>query len=350
MKKVKVGLVGAAFAAGLHIDAYSRCQDISEVIAVCDKNIELARNFANKFGIAYVFDNADDLLKLPDIDVVDICLPNFLHCEIAVKAFSAGKHVISEKPLGISVEEAESMVAASKQAGKQLFYAEDWMFAPALIRAQEIIDQGAIGNVLFIKAKEAHNGSHSPFAQKIKFCGGGCMIHLGIHPLGFLHAIKGMPTEVVAMTSGGLDKNFVHKGMEGEDWGAALLRFADGSTALAEANYVTTGGMVDVVEFYGSEGRLNVDLTMGSPLTAYSRPGFDYAVEKADTTKGWTKPAVDEKLMLGYVGEIRHFMTCVLEDKSAMKGLTGQDGLQVLKILAAIYESARTGCKVSPRS
>ncbi len=347
MNKVRVGLVGAAFAASLHIDAYLRCRDISEVVAVCDKNGEAARKFAAQYDIGRVTEDVDMLLAMPDIDVIDICLPNFLHCEMAERALAAGKHVISEKPLGITVEEAERMVNASRQAGKLLFYAEDWMFSPALIRAQELVNQGAIGNLLFIKAKECHNGSHSPFAQTIRFCGGGCMIHLGVHPIGFIYALKGMPTEIMAMTSPGKDKNLVHKGMEGEDWGAALMRFADGTVAIAEANYVTTGGMQDIIELYGSEGRLHVDLTMSSPITAYSRVGFDYAVEKADTTQGWTRPAVDEKLMLGYIGEIRHFMTCVQENKQAMRGLAGEDGLQVMKILSAIYRSAREGCKVS---
>ncbi|MBE3573673.1 MAG: Gfo/Idh/MocA family oxidoreductase [Moorella humiferrea] len=347
MEKVKVGLLGAAFSAELHIDGYLRCQELSRVVAVCDRNLELARDFARRYNIPYAFGDADEMFALSEIDVIDICLPNFLHCEMAEKAFSAGKHVISEKPLATSVEEAERMVEAAQKAHKQLFYAEDWLFAPALLRAQELINQGAIGKPLFIKAKESHSGSHSPFAKKLRFCGGGAMIHLGVHPIGFLLALKGMPTAVMAMTTGGGSANFVHRDMEGEDWAAALLRFADGTTAIAEANYITLGGMNDIIEFYGTEGRLHIDLTMSSPITAYSRVGFDYAVEKAETTIGWTKPAVDERLMLGYIGEIRHFMSCLQEDKPAMKGLRGEDGLEVLKVIEAIYRSAREGRQIT---
>jgi len=340
-------MVGAAFSAGLHIDGYLRSQDLCEVIAVCDRNLQLAREFAAKHGILAVYGEIDELLKEEEIDVIDICLPNFLHCEVAEKAFASGKHVICEKPLATTVEDAARMVAAAARAHKHLYYAEDWLFAPALIRAQELLKQGAVGKPFYIKAKECHNGSHSPFAKTIRFCGGGSMIHLGVHPIGFLLALKGKPTEVVAMTTPGGAGNFVHHDMEGEDWGAALLRFSDGSTALVETNYITVGGMNDIIEIYGTEGRLHIDLTMSSPITAYSRVGFDYAIEKADTTIGWTKPAVDEKLMLGYVGEIRHFLTALQQNQPAMEGLRGEDGFAVLQVLAAIYQSAREGRKIT---
>ena len=103
------------------------------------------------------------------------------------------------------------------------------------------------------------------------------------------------------------------------------------------------GGMDDVVEVYGSDGVIKVNLTMGSPLAVYSRPGFTYAVEKADTTKGWTRPAVDEERNLGYPDEIEHFVDCVRRDTPVAAGVRGEDGLQALRVVMAIYESARTG-------
>jgi len=346
MDRIKIGMIGAAFIAEIHIDAYKRSADLCEVVAVCDKNEELGRKFAKKHEIARIYTDADEMMACDDIEVIDVCVPNFLHSQMTIKAFEAGKNVICEKPLATTLEDGKRMLEAAAKVSKHLYYAEDWLFAPAVVRAREIINQGGIGRPLYIKAKEVHNGSHSPFAKKLKFCGGGSMIHLGVHPIGFLLALKGGVKEIIGMTTGGKEKNFVHHDFEGEDWAVALIKFDDDTTALVEANYITTGGMQSQIEIYGEEGLLNIDLTMSSPIKAYSRPGFDYAVEKADTSRGWTRPAVDERFMLGYIGEIRHFLECIYKNVPAMKGLRGEDGYMTLQVIFDIYRSAREGVSI----
>ena len=148
------------------------------------------------------------------------------------------------------------------------------------------------------------------------------------------------------MTSGGLESNLVHKKMEGEDWSACLMKFEDGTTALLEANYVTTGGMEDTIDIYGTEGCMHIDLTFSSPIKCYSIPGLEYSVEKAEVTTGWSKPAVDEKFNLGYVDELRHFMECCQKNEDARVGLRGIDGLESLKVVNLIYKSAKEGKKI----
>jgi predicted dehydrogenase len=346
-RKVKIGLIGSAFCAELHIEGFRKAADISEVVAVCARNREKAEAFAGKHGIRKVYSNYHELLQDEEVEVADICLPNFLHAQVAIEAFNAGKNVICEKPLATTLEDARGMLDAAAKSGKTLFYAEDWLFSPVFLRAIELIEEGAIGRPLFFKAKESHSGSHSPFAQTIEYCGGGAMIHLGIHPLGLLLALNGRPTEVMAMASGGLDSNLMHKKMEGEDWASALIKFENGATAIVEANYITKGGMHDILEVYGSEGMINVNL-MNNPIKIFSLPGFSYAVEKAEITQGWSCPAVDEKLMLGYVGEIRHFMECMLTGAEPKRGLRGVDGYEAMRLCFDIYKSAREGTKVYP--
>lgn len=349
-KKVKVLLLGAAFSADLHMDGYTRCTDIAEIVAVCDKDASRVDALAKKYGLTNfkVFDDYIKAIEETECDVVDICLPNFLHCDAAVAAFNKGRHVISEKPLATTVEDAAMMVDAAKRAGKKLYYAEDWLFAPALLKALNIIEEGAIGKPLYIRARECHSGSHSPFAQTIKHCGGGCMVHLGIHPIGFMLALKhNRWTELVAMMSGGSESNFKHKTMEGEDWAACIMKFEDGTSALLEANYITMGGMEDTIDIYGTEGCMHIDLTFSSPISCYSIPGVSYTVEKAEITTGWSKPSVDEKFNLGYVNEIRHFMECCLENTDARIGLRGVDGFEALKVVNLIYKSAREGIRIS---
>lgn len=347
--KVRVLLVGAAFSADLHMDAYARCIDIAEVVAICDKDASRIEALAKRYGISdyEAFDDFGRAIDAVDCDLVDICLPNFLHHDVALAAFAKGRHVISEKPLATTMGDGEEMVAAAKAAGRHMYYAEDWLFAPALNKALALVEEGAIGRPLYVRARECHSGSHSPFTQTVCYCGGGSMIHLGIHPVGFMLALKkNRWTELVAMTSGGGGSNLIHRTMEGEDWAGCMMRFDDGTTALLEANYVTSGGMEDVIDLYGTDGCLHLDLTFSSAIQCYSIPGLSYSVEKAEITTGWSKPAVDEKFNLGYVSEIRYFMECCAADVDARVGLRGEDGLEALRVVDLIYKSAREGVAI----
>jgi predicted dehydrogenase len=244
-------------------------------------------------------------------------------------------------------KDAEEMIRVCREAGVKLFYAEDWVFAPALVKAKQIIDEGGLGEMLYVKACEVHNGSHSPFAKKKDTCGGGCLIHLAIHPIDYclylLGAGENPATEVIGKTNGGLEDNYVHKDFEGEDWSLGVIKFADGKHAFVEGNYITVGGMYDVVEVYGTEGRMIINLTFGSCIDAYSRPGYSYAIEKTDFTHGWTKPAVDEFHNLGYVNELAYFVDCVLKDEQPMFGVNGESGLATMKVIEAMYKSAEKG-------
>ncbi len=343
---LRIMIIGAAFSADLHSDAYARLRDKVTVAAIVDKATDRAESLASRYGFheARFFSDYQEAMKEVDCDLVDICLPNFLHHDAALCALKSGHHIICEKPLATTVEDAKEMVDTAVECGRQIYYAEDWLGSPALNKALALIEEGGIGEVKFIRARECHCGSHSPFAQSIRFCGGGCMVHLGIHPVCFLLALKNNEWEsLTAMTSGGGDKNLIHTGMEGEDWAGALIRFKDGTVAELEANYVTSGGMEDYIDFYGTKGCLHVDLTFSSAIRAFSIEGFGYTVEKAEVTSGWSHPAVDEKYNLGYVAEITHFIECAEAGKEAKVGLRGQDGYEALKVVNLIYESARSG-------
>jgi predicted dehydrogenase len=346
MGKLRVLLLGAAFSADLHSDAYARCCDKAEIVAITDLNAERVKALAERYGFTgyQVYGDFREAIEKCDCDLVDICLPNFLHYEPAMLALKKGRNVISEKPLATTVEHAQEMVDCAKRMGKHIYYAEDWLFAPAVRKALDIVRGGGIGEAQYIRACECHGGSHSPFAQKIEYCGGGALIHLGIHPIGLILAYKNYAwSEVTAMTSPGGGGNIRHKTLEGEDWATALIRFDDGTTAMVEANYLTCGGMQDNIDFYGTKGRLHVDLTMSSALSCYSLDGLDYTVEKAESTNGWSRPAVDEKHNLGYVGEITNFVECAAKNMPSSVGTRGEDGLEALKLVNCVYRSAREG-------
>lgn len=345
-EKKKVLLIGAAFSADLHMEGYDRCKDLARVVAICDKNLERVHALAERYHLEEyeIYEDYKTAIDQTDCDAVDICLPNFLHCEVALYAFARGRHVICEKPLAVSVEEAERMIRASEAAGKHLYYAEDWLFAPAIHRARAILEEGAIGEMKMFRARECHSGSHSPFAKTIRYCGGGAMIHLGVHPVGLALALKNNEwVSVIGNVTGGNGANLVHTDMEGEDFAGCIVTFKDGTKALLEANFLTVGGMEDIIDIYGTKGCLHVDINFSSAVRCFSVPGVSYTIEKAELTKGWSAPAVDEKYNLGYVDEIRHFMACLHEDREAKVGLRGKDGLEALYLIQAIYRSAKEG-------
>jgi myo-inositol 2-dehydrogenase / D-chiro-inositol 1-dehydrogenase len=348
--KVRVLLIGASFSADLHADGYARIRDKAHIVGIVDRELDRIKALADRYGFTdYVaYDNYEKAIEEVECDVVDICMPNFLHHPVAIAALNKGRHIICEKPLATTVEDARDMVETAERVGKQIYYAEDWLFAPAFRKAIDIMESGQLGKPLYIRARESHSGSHSPFAQTIKYCGGGCMVHLGVHPVSLLLALKNNQwQELVAMTSGGKENNLVHQSMEGEDWAGAMMRFTDGMVATLEANYVTVGGMEDMVDIYCEKGCIHVDLSFSGPVRCFSIPGLDYTVEKAEVTTGWSTPAVDEKYNLGYTGEINHFMECAAANKEAMIGLRGIDGLETLEVINLIYKSANEGRKIS---
>lgn len=344
-EKIRIGIVGSKFAADFHADSYAR-NERAEVVAVAA--IDNLEEFSKKWNIPDTYEDYNDMLKRDDIDLVSICVPNFLHHDVIVASAKTGKHIVCEKPLSTTLEDARDAISVCKENNVKLLYAEDWVFSPALKRVEEIIKDGGIGEVLYVKAKECHNGTHSPFAKNKKTCGGGSLIHLAIHPIGWaLHLLsdegKNPVVEVVGKCNGGLEDNYVHKDNSGEDWALGVMKFKSGQHAFVEGNYITVGGMDDKVEIYGTEGLIKIDLTFGSPITVYSRPGYSYAIEKTDNTLGWTKPAVDEFYNLGYVDELRYAVDIIRKDEQPIYGVSGANGLACMGVIDAMYRSSESG-------
>lgn len=344
MSMVRVGIVGSKFAADFHCDAYSRNRCVEIRAAAALDNLDV---IAGKWHIPATYTDYREMFRREELDLVSVCVPNFLHHDVVIAASEAGLHVVCEKPLATSVEHAREMVTVTEKNGTLLFYAEDWCFSPTVRRMDSLIAEGGIGRILYAKAKECHNGSHSPFAKKLETCGGGSFMHLGIHPIGYMLHLLGRGQnpviEVSGRMTGGQAQNFVHHDFEGEDFGLGVLRFASGEFGFVEGNYITVGGMDDKVEIYGSEGVLKADLTFGSNIDCYSRKGISYSIEKTDHNLGWTKPAVDEFYNLGYVDEMAYFVDCVANGQPPSYGVSGRAGLTCVELVHAFYQSNREG-------
>jgi myo-inositol 2-dehydrogenase/D-chiro-inositol 1-dehydrogenase len=181
MQKTKVAILGAGFISDIHLESYHRFVPEAEVVAVYTRSAEKAKAFADKHHIPKWYDDMDDLINNSGCEVVDICLPNYLHATATIKAAAAGKHIIIEKPLAVTLEEADTMIAACKSAGVKLMYAEELCFAPKYERVRHLVNEGAIGNIYMLKQSEKHSGPHSDWFYDINLAGGGVLMDMGCH-------------------------------------------------------------------------------------------------------------------------------------------------------------------------
>jgi predicted dehydrogenase len=341
MSKVKVGLVGTGFVADIHAAAFGLVPD-AEVVAVASPSPGKAKRFAGQRGIAQAFTDYRDLLAVKEIDLVSLALPNDLHGQATLDSARAGKHVICEKPLCRTLEEADQMIDACRQAGVLLLYAEELCFAPKYVRAKQLVDEAAVGRPFLVKQSEEHFGPHEPWFWDVDRSGGGVLLDMGCHSIEYARWLYGKPAVKSVTAHMGV---YVHKAKtRGEDHSFCVVEYEGGRLAVAENSWAKTGGVDDRCEIYGSGGFTRADLLRGSSLLTYSEAGYGYAVEKAGTTRGYTFTMFEEIWNYGFPQEMQHFVRCVQGKETPVE--TGADGREVLKIIYAAYESAGTGRRI----
>jgi predicted dehydrogenase len=335
-------LIGSGFISAIHADALKQCPD-AEVVAVASPSAGKAEAFARKHGIPHHFTDYRRLLGMEEIALVVVGVPNDLHCEVTLAAASAGKHVVLEKPMCLNLAEADRMLAACHKAGVKLMYAEELCFTPKYVRLKQLLDSGALGQPVLIKQSEKHDGPHAAHFWDVDRAGGGVTMDMGCHAIEFFRWMLGRPAIKSVYAQMG---THVHTGKtRGEDNAILILEFANGAMAVAEESWTKLGGMDDRAEVHGSKGVAYADLLHGNAIETYSAGGYDYAVEKAGSTIGWSFTIYEEIWNYGFVQEMAHFVDCVKHDKPPL--VTGEDARAVMEALFAAYESAGTGRKMA---
>lgn len=339
--KVGVGLIGSQFITTIHAEALRRVA-AAEVLAVMSPTPGNAEAFARKNNIPNYFTQLEEMLSIKEIDMVVVGAPNFLHCEIVLKAANAGKHVVVEKPLCMNLQEADRMIEACKEANVKLMYAEELCFTPKYVRLKELLDEGALGKPVLFKQSEKHDGPHSDHFWDVERSGGGVTMDMGCHGIEFFRWLnaKNPVKSVYAQMNTSVHKDKTR----GDDNAIIILEFENGVVGVAEESWTKLGGMEDKAEIHGSEGVAYADVLQGNSIQTYSKNGVGYAVEKAGNTVGWSFTMYEEIWNYGFPQEFEHFVDCVLHDKKPL--VTGEDGKAVLEIIFAAYESAGTGKKV----
>lgn len=342
IERTRVAVLGAGFIADIHLESYHRFVPEAEVVAVYARNKERVEEFAAKHHISKWYTDLDAVINDSGCEVVDICLPNFLHYEATLNAAKAGKHIIIEKPLAVTLEEADEMIAACKQAGVKLMYAEELCFAPKYERVRQLVNEGAVGDIFMLKQSEKHSGPHSDWFYDVNLAGGGVLMDMGCHAMQWFRWMTKNAKVVSVFAS--MSTVYHKERTKGEDNSVVIVEFENGVTAVAENSWAKHGGMDDKSEVYGTGGVVYADLFMGNSAISYSKHGYKYAMEKADTTVGWSFTVFEEVFNQGYPHELKHFIDCVRNNKEPL--VTGEDGRVVLEILYAAYASAGQGKKI----
>lgn len=386
--EICIGMAGAGRATELHINALKRFTGIplrfKMIVARRKEQLEVAKAIYGFEETSYDF---EDLLTDPDIDVIDICTPPYVHEEMIEKAMLAGKHVICEKPLtgyfGMSGDEYPIGINVSKKvmylqllesirrlrqiirkSGKKFMYAENFVYAPAVLKAAEIITAKK-SRILYAKGEESLKGSSSPVAGEWDKTGGGTFIRTGSHPLSAILWLKqqeakahGIDIKVKSVIAdmGRITPNlsdYEHRHIAAnpvdvEDCGTVILNFTDDSRAVIIATDTLLGGSKNYVELYCNDAAINCTLTMSDLMSTYflDEDNLDnvYISEMLPSKIGWNKPFLEDEIIRGYTDEMRDFMEAIFYDRDPKAGF--DLAYDTIRIIYAAYMSAEMGCKV----
>ena len=344
MVRTRVALLGTGFIADIHLESYRRFVPDAEVVAVCGSSDAKAAAFARRHGVPAWFSDPVRIIAESDCDVVDICVPTDLHAALTIQAARANKHVIVEKPLCLTLEDGQAMIDACRAAGTLLMYAEELCFAPKYERVRKLANEGAIGSIYHLRQCEKHSGPHSDWFYDLRRSGGGALMDMGCHGFAWFRWMLGRPAalHVSAHLQGGL----IHgPRTQCEENAVSIVEFEGGAIGVVENSWAKHGGMEDRVEVCGTGGVIYADLFMGNSALTYSEHGYGYAMEKAGSTRGWTFTIFEEAFNQGYPQELHHFIECVRTGTPPLT--TGEEGLAVLELICAAYQSARTGQRVT---
>ncbi|MBV9612055.1 MAG: Gfo/Idh/MocA family oxidoreductase, partial [Acidobacteriaceae bacterium] len=233
--KVKVGIIGSQFEADIHAASLQMLPNEAELVAVASPTPGNAQKLAKKYGVPRVFTDYREMLKEPDIEMVTITAPNSLHAQMTIDIANSGKHVVCEKPLCMTLEEADEMIDTCKRRGVLLAYAEELFFTPKYVKAKEMADQGGLGKVYMVKQAEKHFGPHSAWFWDVERSGGGALMDLGCHGIAFCYWFLGRPQIKSVYAHLG---TYVHGNKtRGEDDGVCVLEFDDNATGLVEVSW-----------------------------------------------------------------------------------------------------------------
>jgi len=335
MKKINFGIVGSGRIAQRHAEHISK---VASLQAVCDIKPERANQLAGKYSCKS-YTSIDDLLSgEKNLDVVSICTPNAFHAEHTIKALKAGKHVLCEKPMALTVNDCKAMIRESEKAGKTLFIVKQNRFNPPIVALKKAIDEGKLGKIFNVQLncfwnRDDRYYSESDWKGKKKLDGGTLYTQFS-HFIDLLYWMVGDVTEVTALT-----RNFTHpQTIEFEDTGVVLLQFQNG--AIGTINYTVNSfkkNMEGSITIFGEKGTVKVG---GQYLNVLEHQAFEnYEIKDIPQSAPANEYGFYQGSMSNHDKVYANVIEVLSHNGSVATG--GAEGMKTVEIIERIYRQTR---------
>ena len=338
MKAHSITLLGTGLIADFYAMTLHGQRGRDRVRVVFSRSEERGAAFRERWSIPETTTDLETAINHPDTDVVIIALPNYLHEQAVELVAKAGKAILCTKPLGRTMAEARRMLDTVEAAGVFAGYLEDLCYTPKTLKAIHAVESGAIGDVTWVRSREAHPGPHSAWFWDGRLTGGGAIIDLGCHCIEIIRNFVGKgnrPVEVMAWTD-----SLVHP-IDDEDNAVALIRFESGALGQVEVSWTFRGGMDLRDEVAGSNGTIWLDHFLRTGFEMFSAGGSGgYVAEKAETAAGWLFPVGDEVAELGYIDMFTDMFDSMESGRAPRESF--YDGYIVNAIMDACYRSSKS--------
>ncbi|KPJ56389.1 MAG: hypothetical protein AMS16_02540 [Planctomycetes bacterium DG_58] len=332
--QLRAGIIGCGkVARTLHIPEYLNCED-TEPVAYCDVDRQSIAETVERYGERPTYKDYRQMLAEEKLDCVSVCVPNYLHCEVSVSALDAGVNVLVEKPMALTLKEADKMIAAAKKNRKLLMVSQTQRFSAVHKKAKEVIDSDILGDILHVTTAFGHPGPEgwSPrgkwFFQKKK-AGFGPMADLGIHKSDLIRFLTGKEVASVSAFTSRQEKT----NTDVEDNFVSVLRFTDGTLGTLTTSWTVKGMETNYTYLYCKNGTLAISVIPDRPLVAFvSNPQcvIDFPVPAIQTN-------IEDTWQLGIVD---NFAATILGREECL--VPAEEGRKALAIILAADEAART--------
>jgi len=328
---VRIAIIGCgAVAEKMHLPEYAQSKE-AQIVACVDIVEENAQHLAELVGGAEVYTDYHDVLSLDEVQAVDICLPNYLHAPVTIAAAEAGKHILCEKPMTISMADAQAMIDAGEKARVTLMVRQSTRFAPPYSKVKQVVDSGVLGKINTLRGVHCHAGpefwtpNYRWFFAKAQ-SGGGATLDMGIHICDIILWLVDKKVVEVTGFVGTLEKD-----IEVDDNVMTLMRFEDGTFAFFQASWSVKPMGDSSLTIHGEKGVLRLRRDPQHPI-----------VLELQTEEGFPDLQYPEVGSPGPWGTAcGHFVECLAQGKKPM--VSGEDGKRALEVILATFKSSETG-------
>ncbi len=357
-RSIRFGIVGCGAIGPTHAGAIGQIEG-ADLVAVADILPDRSRAVADKFSVATTYGDQSELFTDANVDVVCICTPSGMHGDAAVAAMKAGKHVIVEKPMEITIPACQRMIAAQKQSGKLLTIISQHRFDPASRQLKQLIDGGSLGRIIMATAEVKWWRTQKYYDEgdwrgTWAMDGGGAVMNQGVHTVDLLQWLVGDVSSVFAHT-----RTAAHERIEVEDTAVAALTFANGAIGTFTATTAAFDGLPVRIDIFGTEGTAILEgdrLKLLKLRTGETRGGDAAAAHAVSVASGGTAsvadqttartPSAQEGAVWGdaHRAQIEDFIRALRTNGKPL--IDGPEGLAPVRVILGMYESGRTGAAV----